>query len=443
MNNPELFDKDIAGGVPYPLVEKYSYTTFYPTSGLTDMSEYKTIRFNIRQDNLSLHWSNAMIQVHGQVVKKDDGLAYASGDNVALVHNFFPHLFQNIKISIGSVCVENINSPGMVSSLLYNVLYSRSKKKGDGLNFNWYPDISVEADPAKNPGFKVRQNYLIEQPKTKGHFNFLIPLTLLFGFAENFLALSAYPVEIDLVRGANYRAIHKDADAAVANIKIKEIKLIVPVVEASNTVLIDELKSLKNPSPYLYSFRQRHGLFSPISKDIFDFQITFTSDAFAERPQMILVGLQRGADQTKDGTYNHAIFTHEHVETMFIKLNNHQYPTNLVKSKFEEYDHGLFYQNQIDFRANYLQLPSRYTEGNHINPTLFNKICCIFAFDVSKGNWSLGGSSVVSSLHIHFAEKTKENLMAHIFWYSDRTLELYPDGKPLHIKRESDSYKNK
>ena len=254
MNNPELFDKDIAGGVPYPLVEKYAYTTFYPTSGLTDMSEYKTIRFNIRQDNLHLHFCNSMIEIHGQVVKKDDGGLYGTGDKIALVHNFFPHLFQNIKISIGSVCVENINSPCMVSSLLYNVFYSRSKKKVDGLQFSWYPDVSKEADDAKNPSFKVRQNYLIEQPKTKGTFKLLIPMTPLFGFAENFLALSAYPVEIDLVRGPNYKALHKDADAAEGDIKIKEIKLIVPVVEASNTVLIDELKSLKNPTPYLYSF---------------------------------------------------------------------------------------------------------------------------------------------------------------------------------------------
>ena len=72
MNNAAMYNFGIAGGIPYPETEKYSYDRWYTTTGLTDGSAYKTIRFNIRQDNLLLHWANSYLEMHGQLVKKAD-----------------------------------------------------------------------------------------------------------------------------------------------------------------------------------------------------------------------------------------------------------------------------------------------------------------------------------------------------------------------------------
>ena len=47
MNNAAMYNLGIAGGIPYPETEKYSYDRWYTTTGLTDGSAYKTIRFNI------------------------------------------------------------------------------------------------------------------------------------------------------------------------------------------------------------------------------------------------------------------------------------------------------------------------------------------------------------------------------------------------------------
>ena len=48
-----MYALEEAGGVPYPETDKYHY------SGLTDGSAYKSVHFNVRQDNLLLHWRNA------------------------------------------------------------------------------------------------------------------------------------------------------------------------------------------------------------------------------------------------------------------------------------------------------------------------------------------------------------------------------------------------
>ena len=41
MNNAQMYDVSNAGGVPYPETNKYHYSKWYTTTGLTDGSEYK------------------------------------------------------------------------------------------------------------------------------------------------------------------------------------------------------------------------------------------------------------------------------------------------------------------------------------------------------------------------------------------------------------------
>ena len=59
---------------------------------MTDGGEYKVLRFNIRQDNLLLHWTNAYIELKGKLVKKEGGTAYADGSLITLTHNAIPKL---------------------------------------------------------------------------------------------------------------------------------------------------------------------------------------------------------------------------------------------------------------------------------------------------------------------------------------------------------------
>ena len=82
-----MYDLDHAGGVPYPETNKYHYDKWFTTTGLTDGNEYKTIRFNIRQDNLLLHWINSYSTLEGKLVKKTGGGAYCNSNCNSV---FFP-----------------------------------------------------------------------------------------------------------------------------------------------------------------------------------------------------------------------------------------------------------------------------------------------------------------------------------------------------------------
>ena len=147
-----------------------------------------------------LHFTNAYLEVHGQLVQKAEGNAdMPSGAEIALIHNAIPFLFDNIKFTMGNQLVENVNCPGHVSSMFFYVLFPRSKAKVQGLEFMWYPDTDKSASTENNYGFAARQNWIIDQPTKRGSFKLRLPLYMLFGFAENFLALKGYSYEIEMV----------------------------------------------------------------------------------------------------------------------------------------------------------------------------------------------------------------------------------------------------
>ena len=442
MNNPSMYELESAGGIPYPETNKYHYNKWYTTTGLTDGSAYKTIRFNVRQDNLLLHWRNAYLELKGQVVQKADGNPFPDNSKITLIHNAVAHMFSNVKLTVGNQLVENINHVGHVSSMMYDVLYHRSKGKCDGLQFMWFPDTADSTDDNTNYGFGVRRQYLIDSPNTNGTFKLRLPLHMLFGFMENFTVLKGYPIEIELVRGPDYPSLYraKDGDhhAGEGKLTFKDIILNVPVVEPSTALEVDYLSDMQNPEPYLFSFRERHGMFAPVPQNITDFNQPITSTFFTEKPQMIWVGLQKS--NLTDQTFNHALYKNENVESAYIQMNNSQFPRTIFKADWTENDNGFFYEMQKHVRANYLQHNSTYSEGNMITPVNFKDLFSIFCFDVSKQDMTLGSNSVTCDLHIHFKEPTGENLRVYIAWFNDRTLEMYRDGRPIEIRKDIDSY---
>ena len=162
-------------------------------------------------------------------------------------------------------------------------------------------------------------------------------------------------------------------------------------------------------------------MFAPIPHHVFDFQLPITTNTFTERPQMIWVGFQHGA--TTDQKFNHALYTNEDVETMYVRMNNEQFPPNaLIKANWSENDNGFFYEMQSHVRANYLQYPATYTEGNMLTPANFKDLYTIYCFDVTKQEHALGGNSISCNLHVHFKTQTQANLRVYVAWYSDRTL---------------------
>ena len=167
---------------------------------------------------------------------------------------------------------------------------------------------------------------------------------MFFGFMENFVALKGYPVEIEFIRGPDYPALLRRSDggnaATKGKLKFDEILLNVPIVDPATNIKLEYLKGINNPKSYLYSFRERHGMFAPVPAKIQDFQQPIASSFFTERPQMIWVAFQ--IHGKTDQTVSHAIYENQNVESAHIVMNNTQFPMNKFKADWEENDNGFF-----------------------------------------------------------------------------------------------------
>ena len=266
MNNLTLFDKSLAGGIDFPEIDSYQYEIWYPTSGLSDLSEYKTVRFNMAQTSLTLHWRWSYLSIKGKIRVKPDGGAerdLKDDDKIALIHNFVPYLFTNCKLTIGNTLIEDVSHPGHVSTVLFNILHDRNLAKSSGLDYFFVPDSTNTPVGADNKGWEARRSRPTTAGK-KGEFVVNFPLYMLFGAFENFYALSGYPIEIELVRSHDNRLFFKPADAAYKGvIKFESFTIKVPIAKPSKPESLRILKGISDSKPYIYSFRQRNAFMAP------------------------------------------------------------------------------------------------------------------------------------------------------------------------------------
>ena len=53
---------------------------------------------------------------------------------------------------------------------------------------------------------------------------------------------------------------------------------------------------------------------------------------------------------------------------------------------------------------------------------------------------TLGSNNITCDLHVRFKTATPDNLRVYVVWFNDRTLEMFTDGSPLHIRSQVDNY---
>ena len=153
---------------------------------------------------------------------------------------------------------------------------------------------------------------------------------------------------------------------------------------------------------------------------------------------MMIVGFQE--TNKEDQTFNHALYSHQNVVTMHVKVNNVQIPNKPIASDFSENDNGFWYEYLLNMRANYLQFPGIYTDNTFINPDNFKKLYPLFCFDLSKSHDLVSSRTVNTELHATFKSGVPDHVRCYVTWFFDRTLELFSDGKKINIKTHNDSF---
>jgi len=110
----------------------------------------------------------------GTLVKNADDPAYANGDVIMLKNNAMMHLFSNINTNIQGKKLRV--SSTMAKQQLGLLKFPDDFQNSTGLNQLWYKDNHTNAQLQNNPGFGVRQQYVIQKPDPKGTSSLRVPL---------------------------------------------------------------------------------------------------------------------------------------------------------------------------------------------------------------------------------------------------------------------------
>src|SRR5688572_9543088 len=167
-------------------IEKYEWHEYEPVAR-TNLNSAGEIRINIETQDLFCHPAESYLLIEGRLLKGDGmNTAYANADAAAIVNNGLMHLFSQIGYSLSNQDMETIYHPGQATTMLGLLKYPYDFALAQGLNQLWAKDTHATAALVDNKGFASRQEYLIRKPTAKGSFSFIVPLSHIFGFCEDY-----------------------------------------------------------------------------------------------------------------------------------------------------------------------------------------------------------------------------------------------------------------
>src|SRR5688572_15465010 len=237
-------------------IEKYEWHSYDPVSG-ANLNSAGEIRINIEQQELYCHPTESYLLIEGRLVKGNGmNTAYAAGDTdaVAITNNGLMHLFSQIGYSLSNQDMETIYHPGQATTMLGLLKYPNDFALAQGLNQLWCKDTTAAAALAANAGFGARQAYLIQKPEAKGTFSFVVPLSHIFGFCEDYDKI-VYGLKhtLTLVRKSDDDAIFRLAAAGAGKVNVSKISWFMPHVTPSDMEKMALYKTIEskaaNPLP--------------------------------------------------------------------------------------------------------------------------------------------------------------------------------------------------
>ena len=442
MNGPYMYELN---KIPYEdhSTASYEYHKFFPTQN-SDLNNYSAIRYVISAREHLYHFHNAFFEAKGTVVKDDGGHAFETKAGIAFTHNPFPYMFRNIAYKMEGQTIESVDYLGQVSTMFHYATFNSNKTYESGLEYFWCPDRTVDADK-DNKGWLTRQRILIEDTHDKGSFTMRIPLTMLLGFAEFTKVITGVSHEFELTRQEDYHALFRGNDiptyaggeganaaCPLAKIDLKSLVLWIPIAKADGVVNINLKEAqLNSKIDYPIAFYQRRGAMVEVTAAVTDWNWTFSTINFKERPQYLILGFQDDFKTTQKSNY--ALFQHKDIQKISCMVNDVRIPYDSAEADFKNMDLGGFYTQLQDFNANYLQIDPLLHECG-INPVSFRDLRTLFVFDLTKHERDIKAEVVTSRIEVHFGTATQANLRAYACILNKRELFLKSDGGRLVIR---------
>ena len=363
--------------------------------------------------------SKSYLYVKGQLLKTDDK-TYVDTDVITLVNNGIMYLFNRISYRLANQEIELINNPGQASTIKGLLSYPASYNKGLGLNSCWTLDDTI------------RQNYIIKKSNPKGYFSFIIPLSHIFGFCEDYKKL-VYGMKHTLAlsrANTDHDSIYRAAAAAAGKVRLDRICWYMPQVIPSDEAKFKLYKSIESKATYNIGYRYRQCDMTTVPQST-DFTWQLGARAAAAKPTWIIVAYQTNKSGSQE--VNPSTFDHLNVTNTYVTLNAQRYPNNDLNLNFTQNDYSKIYQMASEFREIFYGIEKEVNDFQ-ISPIEFKELFPLYVFDVRKQSERLKNSITDITIRAQFASNAPVNTEAYVLIISDRIIKMISDGNKLAIQ---------
>ena len=310
-------------------------------------------------------------------------------------------LFTGIKYELGSTTLESINYPGQISSMLGYLSYPDDFSTSAGLKCCWSKDTTNNANslkytrsaeapaigytPGENPnynqGFAARKGFLFSS-NPRGCFEFHIPLSHIFGFAEYKKLIWGLKHTLTLTRSSDTHAIYRNAAAADGKVDITDISWYMPKIQMTPEYLTGMRTLIEQKITLPLAFRARTSE-QTILTQTQNYSWRLSVIAGVEKPRWIIIGFQTVRIDTQQ--QNPALFDHLNLRNAYITLNSERYPMLDIMTNFDRNEFMKLYDMFDDFKKDYYGIDSL-VGGTQVNVAAYKSLFPIIVFDVRKQN---------------------------------------------------------
>ena len=407
-------------------IEEYEYHEYTPYQGVNLSSG--EIRIHIESQDIFTHPCKSYLLIEGQLQKADKS-AFADADNNTLTNNAMMYLFREIRYHLSNQEIETITHPGQATTMLGLLKYPDDFSKSKGLNMCWYKDTDATASISDNIGYKIRQNHITKSSDPKGSFSFVVPLSHIFGFCEDYdKVVFGFKHTLSFIRESDTEAIFKDSSADAGKIRLDKISWFMPHVLPADRYKMALYKTIESKAvlPVGYRMRQCETIIVPQTTD-FTWRLSVKSSP--ERPRYIILGFQTDKSGNEK---NPAIFDHVKLKNAYVMLNSKRYPVVDYDNNFDKNQISRFYNEAASFRSKFHNV-SELVSNPNISPADFKELYPLFVFDVTKQSERLKVGVIDIQIKAQFSENVAANTYAYALVISDRIIQFQSDGNKMSV----------
>jgi len=439
IDEPHLYDESISA------INYYEYT---PQTQANNNTPGHSISIVINNQDIYLLPSKSYLKFKGQIRRADNNNAYAADAEITLINNALMYLFTGIKYELGSTTLESINNPGQTTSMIGYLSYPDDFSTSASLKMCWTKDttnnassikyMASVADPAAgyrpveaatfNQGFATRKGFLFSSDP-RGCFEFHIPLTHIFGFAEYKKVIYGLKHTLTLTRTSDTLALYRADVVQDGKVDLTEISWHMPQIQMTPEYLAGLRSVIEKKVTLPLAFRARTSENTVLPQTLnFTWRLSVTGGV--EKPRWIIIGFQTA--KVNNQQQNPACFDHLNMKNAYVTLNSERYPMSDVMTNFARNEYTTLYDMFDNFKTNYYGIDAL-VGGTQVNVAAFKSLFPILVFDLRKQNERLKTGVTDIQVRFEFAAPVPADTTAYAVIISDRFYKLASDGKNMSV----------